>query len=84
LAIATPFSSTIGSVVIRASENRNSLAPSSDSPVIVTSTVSPAVPPIGIVVSNRGIGRQTDWEKADEAIKITNAQDDRMTVQPDD
>jgi hypothetical protein len=31
---------------------------------MVTSTVFPVVPPIGIKVSNRGIGKMTDWAEA--------------------
>ena len=41
------------------------------SPVIVTSTLVPACPPIGIIVSKRGAGRQTSW--ASDAAPSQNA-----------
>jgi hypothetical protein len=63
--ISLPCGSRIGSAVTRGSEKRRSFAPSRYWPPMVTSTVCPAVPPIGIKVSNRGIGKMTDWAEAE-------------------
>ena len=52
-----------GLAVILGVENSSSLTSSRFSPVIVTSTLVPACPPIGMTVSRRGAGRQTCWAK---------------------
>src|SRR6056297_1960136 len=55
-----PSASCFAVAVMPGCRKTNSLASSTESPLIVTSKVVPTCPPIGIVVSRRGAGRQTD------------------------
>ncbi len=61
LVTAFPASESFDFAVILGWENSSSFAPSMFSPVIVTSKLVPACPPIGNIVSKRGAGRQTSW-----------------------
>ena len=62
-----------GFAVIFGVENISSLMFSVFSPVIVTSTVVPACPPMGMTVSKRGSGSVTCWAMAEAAINVQTA-----------
>ena len=62
-----PSLPSLGLAVSLGVENWSSVTSSRFSPVMATSTVVPTCAPIGIVVSRRGVGRMTDWAKAEPA-----------------